>query len=66
MIVFEVNDMRRGHGVQTITDALRAADGRAEVNIDQARHRVGIEPGAADAAALADVIHKAGCTAVAA
>lgn len=66
MIAFEVNDMRCDHGVQTATNALKAADGRAEVNSDQARQRVEIEPDAADAAALAGVIREAGCTPAAA
>ena len=64
MIAFEVNDMSCGHCVKTITDALKAADSGAEVHIDLARHRVEIEPGSADAAALAGVIREAGYTPV--
>lgn len=64
MITFEVKDMSCGHCVKTITDAVKAADSRAEVNIDLARHRVEIEPGAADAAALAGAIREAGYTPV--
>jgi copper chaperone len=64
MIVFEVKDMSCGHCVRTITEALKAADSRADVRIDLARHRVEIEPGTADAAALAGVIREAGYTPV--
>jgi copper chaperone len=64
MIAFEVNDMTCGHCVKAITDAVKAADGRAEVHIDLARHRVEIEPGSADAVALAGVIREAGYTPV--
>jgi copper chaperone len=64
MIAFEVNDMTCGHCVKAITDAVKAADSRAEVHFDLARHRVEIEPAAADAAALADVIREAGYTPV--
>ncbi|MEO8805765.1 MAG: heavy-metal-associated domain-containing protein [Burkholderiaceae bacterium] len=64
MIAFEVNDMTCGHCVRAITEAVKAADSRADVYIDLARHRVEIEPGAADAAALADVIREAGYTPV--
>jgi copper chaperone len=64
MIAFEVNDMTCGHCVRAITEAVKAADGQADVHIDLARHRVEIEPGAADAAVLADVIREAGYTPV--
>lgn len=64
MIAFEVNDMTCGHCVKAITEAVKAADSRAEVHIDLARHRVEIEPGAADASALAGVIREAGYTPV--
>lgn len=64
MIAFEVNDMSCGHCVKAITEAVKAADSRADVRIDLARHRVEIEPGAADAVALAGVIREAGYTPV--
>ena len=66
MIAFEVKDMSCGHCVKAITDAVKAADSRAKVNIDLARHRVEIEPGSTDAAALAGVIRDAGYTPVSA
>lgn len=64
MIAFEVKDMTCGHCVKAITEAVKAADSRAAVNIDLARHRVEIEPGSTDAAALAGVIRDAGYTPV--
>ena len=64
MIAFKVNDMTCGHCIKAITDAVKAADSRAEVHIDLARHRVEIEPASADAAALASVIREAGYTPV--
>jgi len=64
MIAFEVKDMSCDHCVRAITEAVKAADNGADVHIDLARHRVEIEPGAADAAALAGVIRDAGYTPV--
>ncbi|RZJ19900.1 MAG: copper chaperone [Haliea sp.] len=62
MIVFEVKDMTCGHCVSTITKAVRAADGDADVQIDLAAHRVRIEPTQANAAQLGDAIRQAGYT----
>ena len=64
MIVFEVNDMTCGHCVSTITQAVKAADKDAKVQIDLARHRVEIEPVESDAQALGDAIKEAGYTPV--
>ena len=64
MIEFQVNDMTCGHCVGAITKAVHAADSGATVRIDLATHRVEIEPGAADAAELADAIKEAGYTPV--
>lgn len=64
MIAFEVKDMTCGHCVKAITEAVKAADGSADVRIDLARHRVEIESAAADAPALAGVIREAGYTPV--
>jgi len=64
MIAFEVNDMTCGHCVGTITQAVKAADKDARVQIDLARHRVEIEPGDADARTLGDAIKEAGYTPV--
>jgi copper chaperone len=62
MIAFEVKDMTCGHCVSTITQAVKAVDRNAKVEIDLARHRVEIEPADADARALADAISDAGYT----
>ena len=62
MIAFEVKDMTCGHCVSTITQAVKAVDRNAKVEIDLARHRVEIEPADADARALADAISEAGYT----
>lgn len=64
MITFEVNDMSCGHCVGAITQALKAADPNAAVQIDLARHRVQVAPAAADAEALAAAITEAGYTPV--
>jgi len=65
MMTFEVKDMTCGHCVSTITQAVRAVDPGATVQIDLATHRVTIEPTEADAAELSDAIQKAGYTPVA-
>lgn len=64
MITFEVDDMTCGHCAGTITRALEAADPRARVTIDLARHRVTVEPSAADPTQLRDAIAQAGYTPV--
>ncbi len=64
MIAFEVNDMTCGHCVSTLTQALKAADKDAKVQIDLATHRVQVEPVSADAEALAQAIKDAGYTPV--
>ncbi len=65
MITFEVQDMSCGHCVSTITQAVKALDAQARVQIDLASHRVQIEPASADAAALGEAIAEAGFTPVA-
>jgi copper chaperone len=65
MISFEVNDMTCGHCVSSVTQAVKALDAQAQVQVDLARHRVDIEPALADAAALAAAITDAGFTPVA-
>ena len=64
MITFEVNDMRCGHCVGAITQALKIADSEAAVRIDLATHRVEIGSASADAARLGDAIRQAGYTPV--
>lgn len=65
MISFEVNDMTCGHCVSSVTQAVKALDAQARVQVDLARHRVDIEPAVADAVALAAAITGAGFTPVA-
>lgn len=65
MITFEVQDMSCGHCVSAITQAVKALDAQAQVQIDLASHRVDIEPASADAAALREAIAEAGFTPVA-
>jgi len=57
--------MTCGHCAGTITKAVAAADPKAVVQIDLPTHRVQIQPGTADASALARVIEEAGYTPVA-
>lgn len=64
MIAFEVNDMTCGHCVSALTQALKAADQNATVQIDLARHRVQVESSAADEQTLAEAIKEAGYTPV--
>lgn len=65
MIAFEVKDMTCSHCVGAITKALQAADKNARVEIDLEKHLVHIQPGTADAQALAGAIREAGYTPVA-
>jgi copper chaperone len=60
MISFQVNDMTCGHCVSNLTKVLQAADATAKMRFDLAAHRIDIEPGKADAAALSDAIKQAG------
>lgn len=62
MIAFEVQDMTCGHCVSAVTKAVMGVDPAAKVHVDLATHRVEIQPGAADAAALGHAITEAGFT----
>jgi len=62
MVAFNVTDMSCGHCVGTITQALKAVDPGARVEIDLARRVVSVEPSDADPADLADAITEAGYT----
>lgn len=64
MNVFEVQDMTCGHCVSSITQALKATDNDARVQIDLATHRVQVESTTVDAKALAAAIKEAGYTPV--
>ena len=65
MISFVVKDMTCGHCASTITQAVKAADKDATVQIDLATHRVVINPSEADAAVLSAAITAAGYSPVA-
>ena len=65
MISFQVDDMTCGHCVSSITKAVKAVDGEANVQVDLATHRVDIEPTGTDASKLSDAIKEAGYTPVA-
>lgn len=54
MTEYEVPDMHCQHCVRAITDALRAADPRARIDVDLARKRVRV-----DTTAAADTVHDA-------
>jgi len=64
MIVFDVQDMTCGHCASTITQALKATDAQARVEIDLATHRVAVQSSSADAGTLAAAIAEAGYTPV--
>lgn len=62
MIAFEVKDMSCNHCVNTITEAVKAADGGARLEIDLEARQVRIEAAAVGADALAAAIREAGYT----
>ena len=65
MNTFEVKDMTCGHCVSTITQAVKALDGRAEVQVDLATHRVEIKASDIPAARWSELIQQAGYSPVA-
>lgn len=65
MHTFEVTDMTCGHCVSTITQAVKALDPGAKVQIDITTHRVEIESGHISVEQWSDVILQAGYTPVA-
>ena len=64
MLRYQVQDMTCGHCVQTITQAVKAVAGRAEVKVDLAGKLVEVA-GAGSAAQVEDAIRQAGYTPVA-
>jgi copper chaperone len=64
MNTFEVMDMSCGHCVGSITQAIKAVDPQARVQIDLATHRVVVDQGSADTQTLSKVISEAGYTPV--
>ena len=65
MLAFEVRDMTCGHCVSAITQAIRAVDRDAKVEIDLSAHQVRIESTETDADELRTAIQQAGYTPVA-
>lgn len=59
---FDVPDMSCGHCVGAITQALKAADPAAKVQVDLASHRVQVDNHQVSAQVLADAITEAGYT----
>lgn len=62
MIAFEVNDMTCGHCAGAVTRAVKQVDAAAQVSVDLAAKRVGIQSSAA-ASALQTAIEEAGYSA---
>ncbi|GAA4408975.1 heavy-metal-associated domain-containing protein [Quisquiliibacterium transsilvanicum] len=63
MVVFEVPDISCNHCVKAITEAVKAVDAGAEVNVDLPAHRVSVEAAGASVEALKAAIEEAGYTA---
>lgn len=62
MLDFLVNDMSCNHCVAAITQAVKAVDDAARVEVDLALKRVRVEPVSADAQAVMAAIADAGYT----
>lgn len=60
MLAYRVDDMTCGHCASAITQAVRAVDAGAKVQVDLTQHLVRVEPTDADAQELADAIQEAG------
>jgi copper chaperone len=64
MNTFDVVDMTCGHCVSTITQAVKAVDPQARVQVDLAAHRVMVDQGQADVQTLRKAISEVGYTPV--
>ncbi|MBI5335959.1 MAG: heavy-metal-associated domain-containing protein [Burkholderiales bacterium] len=64
METFRVDDMTCGHCAGAITQAVRAVDANARVDVNLAEHLVHVEAAQADAESLRDAITRAGYTPV--
>ena len=62
MLAFRVDDMTCGHCASTITEAVRAVDAGAKVEIDLAQHLIRIDPTTAHGRELSEAITKSGYT----
>lgn len=62
MTQYTVNDMTCGHCVGAITQALKAVDPQARIEIDLASHRVTVDSAVADDTSLQAAITDAGYT----
>ena len=62
MIAFNVPDMTCGHCSRVITEAVRALDARAVVDVDLAAHRVEIESAVVQATELLAALRAEGYT----
>lgn len=65
MLTYRVDDMSCGHCASRITQAVRAVDRGARVQIDLAQHLVAVEPTEPDTRQVSDAIAEAGYTPVA-
>jgi len=65
MQTFRVEDMTCGHCASTITQAIRALDSGARVEVDLQQHLVNIDSTGANVQALREAIAEAGYTPVA-
>lgn len=65
MQTYRVDDMTCGHCASTITNAIRAVDTEAAVDVDLGQHLVRVASSKVDSQQLRDAIVKAGYTPVA-
>ena len=65
MQTYRVDDMTCGHCASTITNAIRAVDSEAAVDVDLGQHLVRVASSKVESQQLRDAIAKAGYTPVA-
>ena len=56
MLSFEIPNMTCGHCVRSVTEAVKAADPAAELQIDLPTHRVQVQTSAAREAVVAQLV----------
>ncbi|MDC6177060.1 heavy-metal-associated domain-containing protein [Ralstonia solanacearum] len=64
MLAYRIDDMTCGHCASAITQAVRAVDAAAKVEVDLGQHLVRIESTKADSMLLSRAIREAGYTPV--